>query len=93
LIGNGKAITYDAIGNPLTYDGTTYSWQGRQQVSSSKAGLNINYIYNDAGIRTSKSVNGVTTSYRLVGDRVTFEQTGSDTIYYVIDTQDQLEKR
>ncbi|MBS3990618.1 MAG: hypothetical protein KGZ51_00970, partial [Erysipelothrix sp.] len=78
---NGKVITYDAIGNPLTYDGTTYSWQGRQLVSSSKAGLNINYIYNDAGIRTSKSVNGVTTSYRLSGDKVTFEQTGSDTIY------------
>jgi RHS repeat-associated protein len=87
---NGKVITYDAIGNPLTYDGTTYSWQGRQLVSSSKAGLNINYIYNDAGIRTSKSVNGVTTSYRLSGDKVTFEQTGSDTIYYVYDTQGQL---
>ena len=24
---NGKAITYDAIGNPLTYDGNTYTWQ------------------------------------------------------------------
>jgi RHS repeat-associated protein len=87
---NGKVITYDAIGNPLTYDGTTYSWQGRQLVSSSKAGLNINYTYNEAGIRTSKSVNGVTTSYRLSGDKVTFEQTGSDTIYYVYDTQGQL---
>jgi RHS repeat-associated protein len=86
----GKAITYDAIGNPLTYDGTTYSWQGRQLVSSSKAGLNINYTYNEAGIRTSKSVNGVTTSYHLSGDKVTFEQTGSDTIYYVYDTQGQL---
>jgi len=34
--------------------------------------------------------NDVTTNYRLSGDRVTFEQTGSDTIYYVYDTQGQL---
>ncbi|SHI08052.1 LamG domain-containing protein [Clostridium grantii] len=28
---DGKAITYDAIGNPLTYDGWTFDWeQGRQ---------------------------------------------------------------
>ncbi|MCB2295658.1 hypothetical protein LGK95_19465 [Clostridium algoriphilum] len=28
---DGKAITYDAIGNPLTYGGDTYTWeQGRQ---------------------------------------------------------------
>ena len=28
---DGKAITYDAIGNPLTYDGWTYAWEeGRQ---------------------------------------------------------------
>jgi len=28
---DGKAITYDAIGNPLTYDGWTYTWEeGRQ---------------------------------------------------------------
>jgi hypothetical protein len=24
---NGKPITYDAIGNPKTYDGYTYTWE------------------------------------------------------------------
>ena len=24
---DGKPITYDAIGNPLTYDGYTFTWQ------------------------------------------------------------------
>ena len=41
---NGKSITYDAIGNPLS-DGTwTYAWQhGRQLASMSKSGSSIAY--------------------------------------------------
>jgi len=90
---DGKAITYDAIGNPLTYDGGTFAWEGRKLTSFNKTGLAVSYTYNENGIRTSKTVNignDVTTNYRLSGDRVTFEQTGSDTIYYVYDTQGQL---
>ncbi len=87
---NGKAITYDVIGNPLTYDGGTYGWEGRKLTSFNKTGLAISYTYNENGIRTSKTVNGVKTEYRLSGDKVTFEKTGSDTIYYVYDTQGQL---
>ncbi|HAM63657.1 MAG TPA: wall-associated protein [Erysipelotrichaceae bacterium] len=90
---DGKAITYDAIGNPLTYDGGTFAWEGRKLTSFNKTGLAISYTYNENGIRTSKTVNigtDVTTNYRLSGDRVTFEQTGADTIYYVYDTKGQL---
>jgi RHS repeat-associated protein len=87
---NGKAITYDAIGNPLTYDGGTFAWEGRKLTSFNKTGLAVSYTYNESGIRTSKTVNGTTTNYRLSGDKVTFEQTGSDSIYYVYDTQGQL---
>jgi RHS repeat-associated protein len=87
---DGKAITYDAIGNPLTYDGGTFAWEGRKFTTYNKTGLAISYTYNENGIRTSKTVNGVTTNYRLSGDKVTFEQTGMDSIYYVYDTQGQL---
>ncbi len=87
---DGKAITYDAIGNPLTYDGSTFAWEGRKLTSFNKTGLAVSYTYNENGIRTSKTVNGIPTTYRLSGDKVTFEQTGADTIYYVYDTQGQL---
>ena len=87
---DGKAITYDAIGNPLTYDGGTFAWEGRKLTSFNKTGLAVSYTYNENGIRTSKTVNGTTTNYRLSGDKVTFEQTGSDSIYYVYDTQGQV---
>ncbi len=76
---DGSTITYDEIGNPLN-DGTyTYTWtQGRRLASISGDGLEMAFKYNDAGIRTQKTVNGVTTDYHLVGDRVTFETNGTD---------------
>ncbi|WDU83321.1 RHS repeat-associated core domain-containing protein [Caloramator sp. Dgby_cultured_2] len=88
---DGKAITYDEIGNPLTYNGYTFTWEeGRQLKSISKEGLNISYKYNDQGIRTEKTVNGVTTKYYLLGDKVILETNGLDTIHYSYDTQDNL---
>ena len=72
---DGRAITYDSIGNPLTYDGWTFSWeQGRQLKGMTGNGQSISFQYNDDGIRTAKTVNGVTTAYHLLGDRVTFEK-------------------
>jgi RHS repeat-associated protein len=88
---DGKTITYDEIGNPLTYDGYTYSWQkGRQLAGISGNGITSGYKYNDGGIRTQKAVNGVTTTYHLEGDLVIYEEsynesdsnTKFDKIYY-----------
>lgn len=88
---NGKTITYDAIGNPLTYDGWTFTWEeGRQLASMSKSGTNISYKYNDQGIRTEKNVNGVVTKYHLNGDDVTYEDNGTDKIYYTYDSSGKL---
>jgi len=88
---DGKTITYDEIGNPLSYDGYTFTWEeGRQLKSISKEGLNISYKYNDQGIRTEKTVNGVTTKYYLLGDKVILETNGLDKIHYSYDSQDNL---
>jgi RHS repeat-associated protein len=88
---DGKNITYDQIGNPLTYDGYTYAWeQGRQLKAISGNGKNLEFKYNDAGIRTEKKYNGVVTKYHLVGDKVTYEDNGSDKIYYTYDSSAHL---
>ena len=72
---DGKTITYDSIGNPLTFDGYSYSWQkGRQLAGISGNGIDTSYKYNDEGIRTQKTVNGVTTTYDLEGDLVVYEE-------------------
>lgn len=83
---DGKAITYDEIGNPLTYDGYTYSWEGGRRLKGIKGNNNtISHKYNDEGIRTEKTVNGVTTTYILNGDSVLLETTGDEKIHYTYD--------
>ncbi len=88
---NGKALTYDQIGN-LENDGTyTYTWdEGRQLASMNKADQEIKFKYNEDGIRTEKIVNGKTTKYHLLGDKVTYETDGTDSIYYTYDANDNL---
>ena len=53
-------------------------------------GKEISYKYNNSGIRTEKTVNGVTTKYYLSGDGVTLEDNGTDKIYYTYDADGDL---
>ena len=84
---NGQTITYDAIGNPLTYrDGMTMTWQsGRQLASINKDGLSATFVYDANGHRTQKTVNGVTTNYYWVGDRLQYMATGDDMYVFFYD--------
>ena len=68
---DGQTITYDAIGNPLSYrDGISLTWQkGRQLASYSDSNNNITYTYDASGMRTGKVVttsSGATTNYSYV---------------------------
>lgn len=97
---NGKKITYDAIGNPLTYDGNTYTWQnGRQLASIKNASKEVKFKYNADGIRTQKivsevvpgySIEGTPTNYYLEGTKVIYETTGNNVIYYTYDENDSV---
>lgn len=60
---NGQSITYDAVGNPTNYMGNTLTWTMGRQLAS--FGSNT-YTYNEEGIRTSKTVNGVKSIIRLI---------------------------
>jgi RHS repeat-associated protein len=83
---NGLSITYDDLGNPLEFGDRSFSWEkGRQLSGLTDTNLEVSYTYNDAGIRTSKTVNTVTTTYQLSGDKVTAEITGNQILYYTYD--------
>ena len=93
---DGHTITYDEIGNPLSYyNGWTYTlrWDaGRRLSRSSSGGIYVDYSYNKDGIRTKKTVSDkYTDRYILDGDKlVGLERTrkGStvkDTYYFICD--------
>ncbi len=84
----GTAITYDEIGNPLSYyNGSSYSftWTGRQLTGAARAGNTYTFTYNDEGIRTSKTRNGVITTYYLNGSQIMAEETSGITKAYIYD--------
>ncbi len=88
---NGQSITYDEIGNPKEYLGYTMTWSmGRQLSTLSKSGNSSSYSYDDNGIRTSKTVNGITTNYTNIEGRITSEINSTNIIYYRYDHNDQL---
>ena len=88
---NGKTITYDAAGNRTGYDGWTYVWEaGRQLKRMTKNGSTIDYKYDDSGIRTEKTVNGVTTKYTTIDGRITSQTDGTNTLYFRYDSNNEL---
>ena len=55
---NGQTITYDSIGNPLTYNNGsayTFTWEGRQMQTATKGNTIWTYTYNADGLRTGKT--------------------------------------
>ena len=84
----GTAITYDEIGNPVSYfngSSYTFTWSGRQLVGAVKGNDTFTFTYNEEGIRTSKTKNGVTTTYYLNGSRIMAEETNGNLTVYLYD--------
>ena len=80
---NGEAITYDGIGNPTSYRGWGMSWQGgRQLASMQKDGTTLSFSYNDAGLRTEKTVNGATRRYIWNSSQLMADVGASDAFYF-----------
>ena len=85
---NGTAITYDEIGNPLSYyngSSYTFTWRGRELIGAVKGSKNMSFVYNDEGLRVSKTVNGVTTHYIYDGSLLLAEYTDTQTTVYIYD--------
>ena len=82
---NGVAISYDAIGNPTTFNGYALTWHGRQLKEMEKSDSVIKFLYNADGIRTSKEVNNVEHIYTLNGTQIVSEAWGDKLLIYLYD--------
>ena len=88
---DGTSITYDEIGNPITYGNYTINWNGRRLES-----INLNdtevlsYSYNIDGQRVSKTYEGVTTEYFYNGSILAGEKTGNNVIIYMYDNNGDI---
>ena len=88
---DGEEITYDGIGNPLSYRGWTMSWQGgRQLASMTKGSDTLSFAYNESGLRTSKTVNGVSHSYVWQGSKLAADITDAYAIYFHYDSSGEV---
>lgn len=88
---NDKTITYDTIGNPLTIGTANLTWKnGRELSSYNDTNLNVTYDYNLHGTRTSKTVNGRTTTYELEGNSIVIEKREDNVIYYLRDNTNNV---
>jgi len=60
---------------------------GRQLATAVKGSYTLSFEYNDEGIRTSKTVNGVEHIYRVVGSQIVTEEWGNNLIIYLYDAE------
>ena len=84
---DGGTITYDAIGNPLTYyDGKTFTWTAGRKLSTVTDGSNTyTYTYDGDGNRISKTVDGVTTDYYYIDGKLLGLKKGQETLLFLYD--------
>ena len=70
----------------LTYNGSTYTWMGRELRKITNGSNTYSYKYNADGIRTSKTVNGTTTEFFLNGSQILAQKTGDSVMRFFYDS-------
>lgn len=79
-------LTYDEVGNVLTYGDKKFTWNtGRNLERIVDRENEYSYTYDENGIRTSKTVNGVTTYYNTKDGVILSQSDGTNTMYFQYD--------
>ena len=86
---DGIEIKYDNVGNPTKYyngSNYTFTWQqGRQLATVTTDSANISYVYDMAGVRSSKTVGSTTYKFDTLGGKVMRQSWGNNVIDFVYD--------
>lgn len=92
---NGKTLTYDIIGNLLTYNGKTHTWiAGRKLATFTNDNCSISFTYDENGLRSQKSVtqNGTTKTYKYtwMDGKLVGQSDGINTLRFIYDENDEV---
>lgn len=77
---DGNTIAHDANGNMTSALGQTFSWNERNQLSSSSGSVTATFAYDGVSRRRAKTVNGVATNFLYDGLQPIQELTSSNTV-------------
>jgi len=90
----GQTITYDVIGNPLTYrDGITFTWKnGKELATFENDSVNVTYTYDAGGMRTAKNIvnadgTSVQVEYVYEGDQLLQMKYGNRVLDFIYDAE------
>lgn len=86
----GETITYDEIGNPLSYRGKTLEWTGRTLKHLTEGEKEISYSYDADGMRIQKTVGEETSNYYYANGQLAYEKRGEKEFYYLYDSDGNL---
>lgn len=76
---NGQAIAYDVMGRPTSIGSHELTWSKKGKLLKFD---DITYTYGLNGIRTSKTINGVKTTYFILNNKILAEKSNTKEIIY-----------
>ena len=87
---DNTSLTYDDVGNVLTYGNRNFTWSSGRNLAQVTEGTDTySYTYDENGIRTSKTVNGVTTQYNTKDGVILAQSDGTNIMTFQYDTSGQ----
>ncbi|MBQ6380872.1 MAG: RHS repeat-associated core domain-containing protein [Clostridia bacterium] len=86
-----EAVTYDGVGNVLTYGNKSYTWENGRNLTAITEGNNTySYTYDEEGVRTSKTVGGTTTYFNYDNGQLLSQSDGTNTFIFQYDASGNL---
>lgn len=92
---NGQTLTYDLIGNLLTYNGKTHTWiAGRKLATFQNTDYSLAFKYDENGLRSQKTVTASDTTkaykYTWVDGKLIGQTDGTNTLRFIFNDEAEV---
>lgn len=89
---NGQTVEYNDFNpfNPTKGNNKSYTWVGRRLTKVESLKVIVSYEYNEQGLRSKKTVNGVATKFYYDGDLLITQIKGTERLDFLYDENNML---